>query len=176
MVTRFLLAASTLSLLAATPAAAIQFNIQDAEFVDNTALTGTITVSDDLSTLLDFNISVEANSSIYGTFSAVNYTNDNARIATWNWAQGLWAQFANPFGQLHIYVTSPLTVAGAALDQTTSDTQTYGSRYLISGELVAASDTPAVPEPATWAMLIAGFGLVGLARRRRGAKVAATCA
>lgn len=30
-------------------------------------------------------------------------------------------------------------------------------------------DAPAVPEPATWAMLIAGFGLVGgMQRRRRG--------
>ncbi|NJC34902.1 hypothetical protein GGR88_002416 [Sphingomonas jejuensis] len=30
-----------------------------------------------------------------------------------------------------------------------------------------ASTTPAVPEPATWAMMIAGFGLVGSAMRRR---------
>lgn len=29
------------------------------------------------------------------------------------------------------------------------------------------ADVPAVPEPATWAMLIAGFGLVGSAARRR---------
>jgi hypothetical protein len=29
----------------------------------------------------------------------------------------------------------------------------------------------AVPEPATWAMLVAGFGLVGLAARRKPAKV-----
>ena len=34
---------------------------------------------------------------------------------------------------------------------------------------VSASVTPsgAVPEPATWAMLIAGFGLVGASLRRR---------
>ncbi len=36
------------------------------------------------------------------------------------------------------------------------------------------SPTGAVPEPATWAMLIAGFGLVGFtARRRRGAAASA---
>nr|WP_310523416.1 PEPxxWA-CTERM sorting domain-containing protein [Polymorphobacter sp.] len=33
--------------------------------------------------------------------------------------------------------------------------------------------TAAVPEPATWAMLIAGFGLVGAVARRRNAAVAA---
>jgi hypothetical protein len=31
----------------------------------------------------------------------------------------------------------------------------------------------AVPEPATWAMLLVGFGLVGLARRRQVRTVAA---
>ncbi|MBS0480166.1 MAG: PEP-CTERM sorting domain-containing protein [Proteobacteria bacterium] len=35
--------------------------------------------------------------------------------------------------------------------------------------------TPAVPEPATWAMLIGGFGAMGFALRRR-PKVAVTCA
>ena len=30
----------------------------------------------------------------------------------------------------------------------------------------------AVPEPATWAMMIAGFGLVGAAMRRRNGKMA----
>lgn len=33
-----------------------------------------------------------------------------------------------------------------------------------------------VPEPATWAMLIAGFGLVGLAMRRRKASIASVAA
>ncbi|WP_353217320.1 PEPxxWA-CTERM sorting domain-containing protein [Sandarakinorhabdus sp.] len=36
-----------------------------------------------------------------------------------------------------------------------------------------ALTTMAVPEPATWAMLVVGFGLVGLARRRSNAVVAA---
>jgi hypothetical protein len=31
---------------------------------------------------------------------------------------------------------------------------------------------PAIPEPATWAMLIAGFGLTGAAMRRRRAAIA----
>jgi len=36
----------------------------------------------------------------------------------------------------------------------------------------SATVTGAVPEPATWAMMIAGFGLVGGAMRRRSTKVA----
>ncbi|WP_426169533.1 PEPxxWA-CTERM sorting domain-containing protein [Sandarakinorhabdus sp. DWP1-3-1] len=37
---------------------------------------------------------------------------------------------------------------------------------------IAASIAP-IPEPSSWAMLVAGFGLVGLAARRRGRAVAA---
>lgn len=36
--------------------------------------------------------------------------------------------------------------------------------------------TSAVPEPASWAMMIGGFGLVGLAMRRRKSKVTTTVA
>lgn len=41
-----------------------------------------------------------------------------------------------------------------------------------SSALVADPVTPSVPEPATWAMMIVGFGLVGGAMRRRKTTVA----
>ncbi len=41
--------------------------------------------------------------------------------------------------------------------------------------LQAAVPMPAVPEPATWAMLIAGFGAVGLTARRRRRVAPAVC-
>jgi hypothetical protein len=38
----------------------------------------------------------------------------------------------------------------------------------VNGKFKLLSDaTPAVPEPATWAMMIAGFGLIGASMRRR---------
>ena len=41
--------------------------------------------------------------------------------------------------------------------------------FLLSGDVIgaAAPPPPAVPEPASWAMMVAGFGLAGLALRRR---------
>ena len=54
-----------------------------------------------------------------------------------------------------------INFAGTA-NQTGFDNITFGS------------DTPVIPEPATWAMMITGFGLVGFAaRRRRSGAVAA---
>ncbi|WP_448579005.1 PEPxxWA-CTERM sorting domain-containing protein [Thermaurantiacus sp.] len=50
---------------------------------------------------------------------------------------------------------------GGTANQTGFDNITFGS------------DRPGIPEPATWAMLIAGFGLVGFAARRRRVALAA---
>lgn len=51
--------------------------------------------------------------------------------------------------------------AGTNLDQITF---TNGS---ISGVVLYSTGVPAVPEPASWALLIAGLGVVGAAMRRR---------
>jgi len=43
----------------------------------------------------------------------------------------------------------------------------YGSVFSVTDSGFDAGGTGAVPEPASWAMLIAGFGLTGAAMRRR---------
>jgi len=45
--------------------------------------------------------------------------------------------------------------------------------YVLFDNLVYVEATGGIPEPATWAMMIAGFGLVGAAVRRRKATVSA---
>jgi hypothetical protein len=49
------------------------------------------------------------------------------------------------------------------------DQNTYGP---FNQALVTTFDTSGVPEPASWAMMVGGFGLVGGAMRRRAAKIA----
>ena len=44
--------------------------------------------------------------------------------------------------------------------------------YTLPGGEGGNGETPAVPEPASWAMLIAGFGLTGAMMRRRRAVAA----
>lgn len=51
-----------------------------------------------------------------------------------------------------------------------------GFDYRYSSPLSPIQSNPAVPEPAIWAMMIGGFGLVGAAARRRRAPVAARVA
>lgn len=53
-----------------------------------------------------------------------------------------------------------------------SDNHTIGQWNRQSGTIFAGEGAGAVPEPARWAMLIAGFGLVGAAMRRRTATLA----
>lgn len=74
-----------------------------------------------------------------------------------------------------------LTSISPLLNATNASSQTSGTpnkalrsfRALIGGQFSSdpAPITPAIPEPAVWAQLIAGFAMVGLAARRRKAGV-----
>ncbi|MFN3371119.1 MAG: PEPxxWA-CTERM sorting domain-containing protein [Sphingomonadaceae bacterium] len=77
---------------------------------------------------------------------------------TWiNGIPGLW-----PF-QTYFLEFRPLTGGTLVLSFLTDSSDNIGP--LLDNVLV--TQTAAIPEPATWAMLIAGFGLVGGALRRR---------
>ncbi|WP_426162912.1 choice-of-anchor C family protein [Sandarakinorhabdus sp. DWP1-3-1] len=72
-------------------------------------------------------------------------------------------------------VWTPFTFNFTATSATTTLTFTSGvdTAYGAAIDNVAITTLTAVPEPASWAMLIAGLGLVGYAQRRRGRPVAA---
>lgn len=71
--------------------------------------------------------------------------------------------FVTPYTGSNLRVLLDLTGLGGNSDNIGVDNVRFGQ---------GLAATPAVPEPATWAMMIAGFGLVGGAMRRRSTKVA----
>jgi hypothetical protein len=161
-------AAATMS---APAAAVVVFDLNNVTLVDGGTLTGSLTVSDDLSTLVGFSITSSSNSGWpYGNYVGRTYSYADATLISWNSAQGLLADFVGAPARLNIFFAAPLTSTGAVLANTASETQSVvggGTRYAVSGELVLAQQPGIVPEPATWAMLIVGFGLVGASMRRR---------
>ncbi|QHL91272.1 PEPxxWA-CTERM sorting domain-containing protein [Sphingomonas changnyeongensis] len=75
---------------------------------------------------------------------------------------------ANPVGIVAFSINSGFTLA--SLDTTGSYQSINGS----PSTLTVTNTAPAVPEPATWAMLIVGFGLIGGTLRQPKASTAAT--
>ena len=160
-------AAVVVAALATPASAAVVFDLSNVHLVDGGKLTGTLTTSDDLSTLLDFSITSTANSSIFGNFAGQTYTLGDATFAAWNPSLGFSSLFLGSLASLNLFVASPLTPTGASLAFTTSEVVWgTGARWVVSGELVA-QQPGLVPEAQTWAMMIAGFGLVGLGMRHR---------
>ncbi|WP_185965219.1 PEPxxWA-CTERM sorting domain-containing protein [Glacieibacterium frigidum] len=80
--------------------------------------------------------------------------------------QGGTAQVSVPISLLA--GSNTLTFAYAGADQGLGDEAWGLSNVLVTGNAPAVGG---VPEPATWAMLIGGFGLVGASARRRRAAV-----
>jgi len=85
----------------------------------------------------------------------------------------LWGNVNNPFGQGVQGTTedfsldfNPFTLATWNLLYSEAN-PTYFVHSSTGSNLTIAAAAPAVPEPATWAMMIGGFGLAGAAMRRR---------
>lgn len=88
------------------------------------------------------------------------------------------AGVANPITGAAVGGTSGDTIADGAFRFLNSNGaapqpgQTWSSWYIPDMAFTASFGAAAVPEPATWGMMIAGFGLVGFATRRRRTMVA----
>jgi hypothetical protein len=167
----YLAAAASLGamLLASSPAsAAITFNLNNVNFSGGGSLTGSFTTSDDLNTLLDFSISTTANNyGWFGNFAGATYTLANAAGVVWSSTYGLTAAFLSPISQIGLLFSGPLTAGGTqlALSNETVVKWNGGVRFATSGSVSPLA--AAVPEPATWAMMIGGLAMVGASMRRR---------
>lgn len=162
------LVALATSVVSSAANAAVVFNVSGT-FNTGGTLTGTFTTNDAVTQVTGLNLISSANGSfqetIYSDLSTIDF-------------QGLPNAFRltitqSPVKQLQLAFTTPLTTAGAAFGGNSFEAQQIigaGNRLLTG---TAARAVAAVPEPATWAMMMVGFGMVGAASRyrRRGARV-----
>ncbi len=148
--------------------AAKTFNLVGVTLVGGGTLTGSFTTDDSLTHLLGVDIMASA-----GTVGSYNYNafayND---ISKANWVslptQGFQITYGNVADQLRLNLQN-FTAAGATIivDNSYEYQSQAGPRSVTAGTVVAAP----VPEPAAWALMIAGFALIGAAMRRRSTAV-----
>ena len=165
-----ILCASVAAFAMTTPAMAAKIFVLDGvKLQDGGTLTGSFTTNDSLTQLEAINITASANSSIYGNFTQFTY--DNLSQVDW---------MVLPTQGFRIQVSSlqelrldffPLTVPTANILGTSYEKQAGTAARAVTAGHVVLADTPAVPEPASWAMMIAGFGMIGGALRIRSRKV-----
>lgn len=72
---------------------------------------------------------------------------------------------ASPLGRYAAFSSNTNSPAGAAYN-------TFTQSLVYSATFAAEAETGAVPEPASWAMMIVGFGVIGVGQRRRAGRTA----
>jgi len=167
----YLAAAASLGalLMASTPASALVFELNNVSFIDGATLTGTFETSDDLNTLMGFSFVTSDGTNFWGqTFPGDSYGTGGREATAFQWSKyiGFSAEFSDPFAQIGLLFAGPLTANGVSLIGADEALNPWGLKTRVA---VGGSITPlaAVPEPATWAMMIGGLALVGLSMRRR---------
>ena len=161
------IAAAIAAMTAAAPAwAAKVFVLDNVTLQGGGTLTGSFTTDDALTSLLGVDITASSGTFGPGVFSTFTY--NNAALANWVSlpSQGFQISTSGAAQQLRLDFF-PLTASGANILHTSHEYQNTGGGRAVTGGRVVLDVPSAVPEPATWAMMITGFGLAGVAIRRR---------
>jgi hypothetical protein len=106
-----------------------------------------------------------------GIFTGMNYT--PATVSTNNTTTSLTFDFNAYMDEMQLYFASDLNVGTATNALLTTSKECRGNycgsggltRHIVSG-FASINPIPSVPEPATWGLMIVGFGLTGAAMRR----------
>jgi hypothetical protein len=170
------LAAAVVAIAAAAPAwAAKTFVLDNVTLQGGGTLTGSFTTNDALTSLEAIDITASMNTVGAYTFQAFHY-NDLSLVYSDHMPSYFSVKTVGYAQELQLYFGA-LTDSGATLLPNHSfEHQVVAGTRMVTGGGVVAAPISAVPEPATWAMMIVGFGLAGSALRlggRKGVRAAA---
>jgi hypothetical protein len=149
-----------LSLTAGQAAANIAYTFSGVTFSDGGTLNGTFTTNDAISSLLNYNITTSP-----GIGIGFNYTPATTNSSSTSLPSILVLSTPSLNNILEVTFTG-LTAAGSPIRIGTFDSfeQTLTNRRdIVAGSAIVGT----VPEPETYAMMLAGLGLLGFAARRR---------
>ena len=155
---KFLAVAAAFGVLTASGAASatVTFSV-NGSFTGGGALTGTFSTNDAITQVT----AIDLTSSTNGAFVGTTYSN----LATVD-AQFLPSYFRLTVGgtgsQVQITFSPPLTAAGGVIGANSFEHQAAAGNRTLTGSVARA-----VPEPASWAMMVLGFAVTGAAVRRR---------
>ncbi len=160
----FLLGAAAMVALvggASSANAAQTFNLNGVKFTDGSSITGSFTTNDALTVISAFNIKTD------GFLGPQTYSSLNGDGASLSTSSISFIDYSFPFSQyLNLNLGKALSSTGALITGGSESYFIFSQSVARGGSVVAA--TAAVPEPATWALMILGMGAVGFAMRRRG--------
>jgi len=168
MKTRIIVAAALAALTVALPAKAVTlaWTLSGVTFDDGGTAIGTFTTDSTTGHLMTYSIDTTAGSTLgafhYDPTTSFKYFNNSSSFLVVNTAITRFINFA---------FVNPLTSGG--VDPFVVGSYECNNCGLVRRVTGGVASTATVPEPASWALLVAGFGLVGVIARRRTVRVAA---
>jgi hypothetical protein len=143
----------------ASASATIIFNV-NGTFQGGGTLTGTFSTNDARTVLEAVNLT----STAFGTTTFTSVASASVSILP----QFMQFNLSSPLRQLNIIFSPTLSATGGTIAAGSYEAQgNLGNFRNLSGTVTAASAAAAVPEPATWAMMLLGFGAIGVGMRSR---------
>lgn len=162
-----ILAASLATLASAIPAKAVTlaWTLSGVTFDDGGMATGTFTTDSTNGHLLSYNLFTTAGS----TLSAFHYdATTSFKLADNHFGPNSFLIVQSAFkNYINLSFVNPLTSGGVDTLRIGGSPNSYECNNCTLHRDVTAGAATTVPEPLSWTLMVVGFGLVGVAARRR---------